>query len=430
LIAVVIIGAPAAVLRSLCVGRACTKQADAASEVPFCSLPTQLRDLLATGFRKGRSAEVLAVARHEIVSHPANGRDLAWPSLESTSGRVPIVFWGTGVDPAAEVPRRAPLTDVAPTIAEMIGLVRPHPEVRSGTALDEVAAGTEPRLVLLVVLKGIGSAELERDPSAWPHLRSMLVDGAGTLDGVVGSLPLDPVSALTTIGTGAPPSQHGVTGELVRNEEGELVRAWSRRAEVSVVATLGDDLDEKLNQRPRIGLVATSSTDEGLVGGRWYIDVDTDDFTLGGRRPSAAAARVLERGYGKDGVVDLLAVALESSVKKMDAELDRLVAAAEAAAGGSLAVVVAAAGAAPPAPRSALTSNDVVERVEETVATDEDIVEGATAGGLFLDQEVLADESLSEDAVIRALGALEDDDGTPLMADAFSATAVSFERYC
>jgi hypothetical protein len=114
----------------------------------------------------------------------------------------------------------------------------------------------------------------------------------------------------------------------------------------------------------------------------------------------------------------------------MDAELDRLVAAAEAAAGGSLAVVVAAAGAAPPAPRSALTSNDVVERVEETVATDEDIVEGATAGGLFLDQEVLADESLSEDAVIRALGALEDDDGTPLMADAFSATAVSFERYC
>jgi sialate O-acetylesterase len=46
--------------------------------------------------------------------------------------------------------------------------------------------------------------------------RPMLDDGAGTLEGETGSLPIDPAATLTTVGTGGLPSQHGITGSFVR----------------------------------------------------------------------------------------------------------------------------------------------------------------------------------------------------------------------
>ena len=118
--------------------------------------------------------------------------------------------------------------------------------------------GCESEALLQVILKGVGSDDLEAQPDAWPFLRDLMSKGAATMDGETGSLPLDPAAMISTVGTGGSPSQHGITGEFVRTGEGRLVRAFSNEAETPVIATLADDLDEELEQRPLIGLVGST----------------------------------------------------------------------------------------------------------------------------------------------------------------------------
>ena len=54
----------------------------------------------------------------------------------------------------------------------------------------------------------------------------------------------------------------------------------------------------------------------------------------------------------------------------------------------------------------------------------------AVAGGLFLDQAVMAANDITSDDVVRAMDAMKAPDGTPLFADAYPGFAISFSRYC
>ena len=175
------------------------------------------------GFREGRSPDVLGVADGTLVYTDLEGLRMPWPAAGTlTDTRVPIVFAGAGVTSGASVPNRTTLDRVAPTVSEILGFEREHPEVRSGTAVAGIANGEPPSLVLLVGWKGVGSSELENHPQDWPFLSSLLDDGAGTLEGETGSLPIDPAATLTTVGTGGLPSQHGITGSFIRDGEGEV----------------------------------------------------------------------------------------------------------------------------------------------------------------------------------------------------------------
>jgi hypothetical protein len=253
-------------------------------------------------------------------------------------------------------------------------------------------------------------------------------EGVGTLEAEVGSLPLDPAAVLTTIGTGGLPQQHGITGSLVRNDEGRVVRAWGRGAPFSVIAALGDDLDELLRQEPRIGLVAADPSDRGIIGGNWYIEGDTDDVAMASRpdRAGAEAVRILRSGYGTDAIPDLLAVTLQGPVSVLDRVLGELVEAANRASGGSAAVVVTSTGTG----GSAAGSVPVEELEREVERRTGPVIEASALGGLFVDQEALASSRISEDRVVSALRDLRAPDGTRLMADVFPSIAVSFARYC
>jgi hypothetical protein len=264
---------------------------------------------------------------------------------------------------------------------------------------------------------------------AWPTLRGILEDHTGTLQAEVGSLPLDPAAILTTIGTGGLPRDHGITGTLVRNDRGDVVRAWDRGAPFSVIAGLGDDLDELLDQRPRIGAVLTDVADRGVVGGNWYVDVDRDDLVVA-RDDAMAQARRAERllrgGYGTDDTPDLLAVVMAGPVRAMDRALAGLVTAAEDASGGRVLVVVTATGS--DAGPEAIPASGIESVVEREVGRE--VVEATAPGGLFLDQDVLASSGLSDDPVIERLRDLRAPDGGPLLADVFPQVAVTFARYC
>ena len=434
LVVVALVGVPAVILRALCVGHSCDEPVSVAANVPFCSLPEETRSRIAAGFREGRSPEVLAVADDVHISggtaFSAGDAKPPWPSLtQDDRGRVPIVFAGASVTQDAEIPAGTELQDIAPTEAEIIGLKRPHPEVRAGKAVEGVATGRPPRLLLEVVLKGVGSRDLDDDPAAWSQLRSLMDAGAATMDGEVGFLPLDPAAAMMTLGTGGSPHQHGVTGSLVRDNNGKLVRAWGKNAPV-IIAALADDLDEKLHQEPIIGVVGTDATDRGAIGVDWYLDSDKDEVVIDKRSPIGSARKMLgTRGFGVDNVVDLMVVALEGDLAGMDSGLGRVITAAEQVSGGSLTVVVTATGSLAE-DRGALDAMEVVDQVEAVLGAPEPVIEAATPGGFFLNQRALARLAIPEDDVLATLKEVKSADGKRLFGDAFPAIAVSFARYC
>ncbi|HEX9124507.1 MAG TPA: hypothetical protein VF984_14300 [Actinomycetota bacterium] len=424
---------PAGALRAACVGRSCAVEVGSV-RVPFCPLPAALRADLVAGFREGRSPDVLAVARTPTVRGATRDPGVAppWPFLTTRPDTsVPIVFAGTGVDPAAVVPGGTGLDQIAPTLADVIGFRRPHPEVRAGVAVRGVADGAHPRLILEIAWKGVGRADLRSAPDAWPFLSSLLRTGAGTLDGTTGSLPLDPTATLTTIGTGGLPSQHGITGTLVRDKRGKVVTAWGRGSPLSVIATLPDDLDQRENQASKIGLVATDPSDRGLTGGNWYLGHDHDAFvTASGPGAVTAASGLLASGFGRDRVPDVLAVVLDGSIRSMDLRTRQIVVAAREASAGSVVVAVAGSGSAAAHRGADVRVADVVAKVETAVPGDIDVVTGAVPGGLFLNQDALTSLGITGQAAVQALLDVEAPDGSKLFDDAFQGFAVSFARYC
>lgn len=430
------IGVPAGALRAACAGRSCT-EATPLARVPFCPLPSWLRADLVAGYRAGRSPDVLIVTRRPSLWGGTNPgrRAPPWPTAARVARgdtAVPIVFWGTGVAASIAVPAGMGLDQIAPTVSQILSFRRPHPDVRAGTEVARVADGASPRLVLEVAWTGVGSRDLRRESRAWPSLRSLLSRGAGTMSGDTGSLPLDPAATLTTIGTGGLPSQHGITGTLIRSDAGRIVRAWGAGAPFSVIATLPDDLDQAMHQRPRIGLVAADPADQGIIGGNWYVGHDRDDEVVAtGDRAVSAARRLLASGYGRDAMPDLLAVVLDGSVASMDRRTEAVIAAAERASRGSLTVVVAGTGTnIRSSDASRVAVSKVVSQIEAGIPGDANVIAGVVPGGLFLDQRTVADQGITGDTVVGASLAAPGASDGPLFEDAFQGFAVSFARYC
>lgn len=435
LVLLALTGAPALGLRLLCAGHSCDQPVSSTATIPFCSLPAELRELVANGSREGRSPGVLAVASRPVRGGTAfSPKDVQpeWPSVAAiASTRVPIAFGGVGISAAGDeaIPGGTGLDDVAPTIAELMHLQRPHPEVRSGRALAGVGGNQAFPLTLQIVWKGVGSDDLEAQPEAWPTARR-LVDGFGTMDGRTRSLPADPAAVLTTIGTGGTPEQHGITGTLIRDDSGRLHRAWTKNAPISVIAGLGDDLDEVTDQRARVGMVADAATDRGLVGGTWYVAHDDDELAVS-QRPNEIVREVellLEDGYGGDDVPDLLAVTLRGAIHKMDRVTKRLIDASVAAVGSDrLAIAFTSTGSVSGA---GLSAARVTSQVEEALSAGDGVVAASAPGGLYLDQATIAQEEIADDDILTALRRVEDRGGRRVFRDVFAAIAVSFGRYC
>jgi hypothetical protein len=421
--AAALIALPAGVIRAFCVGDSCDSSESVAAQVPFCSLPAELRGLIGAGYREERSPNVVAVAAPSGVAAADGLGRIPWPEVDSRAAAVPIVFHGSGVDPTGEIPPGTGLDRVAPTIADVIGLRRAHPEVRSGTPVPGIASGEPPQLVLQVVLKGADARMVE---SGWPELEALMKRGVSTTKGRVPSLPLDPTTTLATIGTGGVPHQHGITGTNIRSDSGVLVEAWGQRSPPSIIATLPDDLDQRTRGRSRIGLIADDPSDQGLIGGNWYVENDKDDIVV--TTDAVPAARtLLGRHYGRDDVTDFLAVTLAAGSEVRDDELRALVRAAEAASDDSLLTVVTATGGSTPTPQTA-EGQAISTKLRAELGVD--VIEGIAVGGLFIDQDVLKRHKISVDEVARALRTIESIGGRPIVADAFTGIAVSFARYC
>jgi hypothetical protein len=408
LVALAVIGIPAAVLRIGCVGNSCRSDAAAvAAPAPFCSLPADLRTLITNGTYDGRSPDVVGVAG----ATPVVTDGVAWPSETTTTeaGSVELNFVGRGIR-SGRAPTKVSLDQVAPTLEPLLGLHRPHPEVRAGAGIKGVVAlGARTPLVVLLVEKGIGSSGV-RPP--YPNLPSGVHTSEGRAES--GSVPNDPIAVEATIGTGGLPSQHGITGALIRNENGKVVRAFEPGSPQPVIATLGDDLDQATDGAAKIGLVETAVGDAGLTGDAWYGTGPVRDRTVSaGKDPADAVRGFLARGWGADATPDLLAVALDGS---------------RAADGTAYAAVLDDVFRAVPDATVVETGTGSMQRGTTTTVPTPGGSDALVGGGVFLDRSDGATTSAQD--VVDALKADTTPDGSPLFADAFASYAVRFGRYC
>jgi len=407
LVALALIGIPAVVLRIGCVGNSCRSDAAAvAAPAPFCSLPADVRTLITAGTYAGRSPDVVGVGG----SSPVVTDGIPWPSgtPSAQAGSVDLAFLGRSIRPGA-LPAKVSLDQVAPTLASLLGLHRPHPEVRAGTLIPGVVtSGARTPLVVLLVEKGVGASGEGPSFRLAPHINT--AQGSAH----TGSVPDDPVAIESTVGTGGLPSQHGITGALIRNADGKVVRAFGPGSPQPVIATLGDDLDRATRGGTKIGLVATAVGDAGLTGDAWYATGPVRDRTVsGGANPAHAVRGFLSRGWGADEIPDLLAVALDGS---------------QAADATTVSAVLGEVFPSVPDATVVVTGTGTVPHGNTATVPPPAGSDTVVAGGVFLDRS--EGTTVSAQDVVASLKADTAPDGSPLFADAFASYAVRFGRYC
>ena len=128
-----------------------------------------------------------------------------------------------------------------------------------------------PELVVTFVIDGGGWNVLHEFPDAWPNLKRLMRDGATFRNAIHGSFPAVTASAHATIGTGAFPRTHGITGHNLRDGTkarkayGELGHAEPGDI---LVPTLADLWSDATDNRAWVGELGYQIWHLGMLGPR------------------------------------------------------------------------------------------------------------------------------------------------------------------
>jgi type I phosphodiesterase/nucleotide pyrophosphatase len=189
-------------------------------------------DLMLRTYRPGRSGDLQIVltpgstanyageSKHLMHRDPRSSHALPWLYLE----RVPIVIWSGNASKPGDRIERVTLADIAPTIASMIGF--DGYEAADGRPLPGTPRfPTPPKVVVTFVIDGGGWNVLEHWPDAWPNVKRLMREGITYRNAIMGSSPAVTACAHATIGTGAFPRTHGITGHNIR-DGGKVRKAY------------------------------------------------------------------------------------------------------------------------------------------------------------------------------------------------------------
>ncbi len=240
-------------------------------------LGAEYMELVARAYHPDRSGDLqLLVAPYNSANYPQESRSLVprdprtshasvWMYLE----RIPLVVYGAGVQPS-DSEERVSLADVAPTIAELIGFDDFLDLGREGRPLPGISRPADrPEIVVTFVIDGGGWNVLQEFPEAWPHLKRVMTQGANFRNAIHGSFPAVTASAHATIGTGAFPRTHGITGHnlrdatKVRKAYGELGHAEPGDI---LVPTLADLWSDATDNRAWVGELGYQIWHLGMLG--------------------------------------------------------------------------------------------------------------------------------------------------------------------
>ncbi len=207
--------------------------------------------------------------------------------------RVPIAVWAPGLVEPQDHDERVTLADLAPTTAALIGFDAFR--AADGAVLPGIVApAAPPRVVVTFVIDGGGWNVLHRWPDAWPNLKRLLREGAAYRNAISGSFPAVTAATHATIGTGAFPRTHGITGHNVRRGDGP-VKAWGEPGHVDpsflLEPTLADRWAEATANGAWVGEIGYQVWHLGLLGrggqpiGEVPVGVFWDEDGGGGWKP-------------------------------------------------------------------------------------------------------------------------------------------------
>ncbi|MGZ8635830.1 MAG: alkaline phosphatase family protein [Actinomycetota bacterium] len=222
---------------------------------------------------------------------PRSSHAVVWMYAE----RVPIVVWSPGRIEPQDHEERVTLADLAPTTATLMGF--DEFEAADGVPLPGIPSVTppvQPRVIVTFVIDGGGWNVLQRWPDAWPNLKRLMREGATYRNAIVGAYPAVTASSHATIGTGAFPRTHGITGHNVRRD-GVPVKAWGEPGRVDpsflLEPTLADRWTAWTEDRAWVGEIGYQVWHVGMIGrggrpmGELPVGVYWDELSGGEWRP-------------------------------------------------------------------------------------------------------------------------------------------------
>lgn len=221
----------------------------------------ELQLLLAPGNSSNYAQESVSL----IQNDPRTSHASVWMYLE----RVPLLVYAPGSVSPGVSEERVTLADIAPTTAKLIGF-EDFPE-RTGRPLRELEAPAEPpKVVVTFVIDGGGWNVLDQWPDAWPNLRRLTGEGMLYTNALHGSFPAVTAAAHATIGTGAFPETHGISGHNLKVGGGHVRKAYGKLGQADPsdirIPTLADLWTEHTGGRAFIGEIGYQIWHLGMIG--------------------------------------------------------------------------------------------------------------------------------------------------------------------
>jgi hypothetical protein len=219
-----------------------------------------LQLVLAPGSTSNYSQESLSLMPHD----PRSSHALPWMYLE----RVPIAVYAPGIVTPSDSTERVTLADLAPTAAHLMGFE--DFATADGSPLPGIARpATPPKVIVTFVIDGGGWNVLAHWPDAWPNLKRLMRSSATYRNAITGSFPAVTACAHATIGTGAFPRTHGISGHNIR--DGEHVRKaygqpGSANPDDILVPTLADRWTEATGNKAWVGEIGYQIWHLGMLG--------------------------------------------------------------------------------------------------------------------------------------------------------------------
>jgi hypothetical protein len=220
-----------------------------------------LQLLLAPGNTSNYAQESTSLIFHD----PRSSHASVWMYLE----RVPILVYAPGIlgEPAVSK-ERVTLADLAPTTATIMGFDGfGAPE---GHALPGMQTPVKPpKVVVTFVIDGGGWNVLEQWPEAWPNLKRLMEHSLLFTNALHGSFPAVTATAHATIGTGAFPRTHGISGHNLR-VGGQVRKAYGTLGHADPsdirVPTLAECWSEHTSSKAFIGEFGYQVWHLGMIG--------------------------------------------------------------------------------------------------------------------------------------------------------------------
>jgi predicted AlkP superfamily pyrophosphatase or phosphodiesterase len=232
---------------------------------------------LKRGDYPGRSGDVIAVPKpysYMIGRWDYTSLDSQDPWVNTTHPNpwdylteVPIILRGPGVPEGITNDTPVDIAGLASTYADLLGVdgyEGAQPPLPGG-----IEDGTKaPKVILSIVIDGAGWNVLRQHPQSWPTIARLREEGTTYTAATIGSAPSTTGALHATFGTGVYPVDHGIIGNVFRNESGEIVDVYLDDADGRYLEkpTVAELWDEQNNGEPVIGTISYEGWHLGMIG--------------------------------------------------------------------------------------------------------------------------------------------------------------------